>query len=155
MHRPHKNSVTFKGMKVDLSALHALCEANYVRLLRLFPDYENANQQQICVGNASIDMRVLERCRYTTFFHLHQRKGESRWLGHLQVELRAYHDARMLEVGMFQSHRQVEVRYDYPNRHMFAQDEKFQQNFFLAEWLEYCLNNGRSSLDVAAQLTPS
>ena len=29
--------------KVDLANLHALCEANYARLLRLFPDYEQAN----------------------------------------------------------------------------------------------------------------
>ena len=69
-------------------------------------------------------LEVVERCRYTTIFHLHQQHAEARWLGRLRVEVRAYHDAGMLEVGMFQSHRQVAARYQYPNEQMFQQDEK-------------------------------
>jgi len=65
----------------------------------------------------------------------------------LRVEVRAYHDVRMLEVMAFQSSRQVAARYQYPNRHMFAQNEKYQQNRFLADWLEHCLQNGRAVLD--------
>ena len=100
------------------------------------------------VGSAKVRLTVVERCRYPTIFHIHQQSSDSRWLGLLNVEVRAYHDARMLEVGMFQSHRRVAVRYNYPNDHMFAQDEKFQQNRFLADWLEHCLQNGRTALDV-------
>ena len=59
--------------------------------------------------------------------------------------MRAYHDAGMLEVGSFQSHRRIEPRYSYPNRHMHQQDEKSQQNSFLADWLEHCLGNGIST----------
>jgi uncharacterized protein YqiB (DUF1249 family) len=36
---------------------------------------------------------------------------------------------------------------------MFAQDEKYQQNRFLADWLEHCLLNGRAALDVGAPVT--
>jgi hypothetical protein len=36
---------------------------------------------------------------------------------------------------------------------MFAQDEKYQQNRFLADWLEHCLRNGRADLDVGASMT--
>ena len=64
-------------------------------------------------------------------------------------EVRAYHDARMLEVGMFQSHRRVAARYDYPNARMFAQDEKYQQIRFLADWLEHCLQNGSLPLELS------
>jgi uncharacterized protein len=67
--------------------------------------------------------------------------------------VRAYHDVRMLEVGVFQSHRQVAARYHYPNDQMFAQDEKYQQNRFLADWLEHCLLNGCVDLDVSASMT--
>ena len=59
----------------------------------------------------------------------------------------------MLEVGMFQSHRQVAARYRYPNDQMFQQDEKYQQNRFLADWLEHCLHNGRASIDLGTPLT--
>ena len=30
---------------------------------------------------------------------------------------------------------------------MHQQDEKYQQNRFLAEWLEHCLANGRSGVE--------
>lgn len=29
-----------RGYQIDLADLHALCEVNYHRLMRLFPDYE-------------------------------------------------------------------------------------------------------------------
>lgn len=139
-----------KSFKLDLKGLHALCEANYARLLRLFPDYENANGREFAVGSARVRLEVMERCRYTTIFRLHQTHADARWLGRLLIEVRAYHDAGMLEVGMFQSHRRIAARYAYPNEQMFQQDEKYQQNRFLADWLEHCLYNGRSALDLPA-----
>jgi hypothetical protein len=123
--------------------LHALCEANYARLLRLFPDYETCNRREFAVGSALVCLEVIDRCRYTTIFQLHQQRAEPRWLGQLRVEVRAYHDAGMLEVGTFQSHRSVAPRYQYPNASMYQEDEKSQQNRFLADWLEHCLLHGR------------
>ena len=135
---------------VDLVELHAVCEANYARLLRLFPAYETANRREFHVGPSRVLIEVVERCRYTTIFLLHQQHAEARWLGSLKVEVRAYHDARMLEVGSFQSHRSIKPRYRYPNTRMFQQDEKAQQNRFLADWLEHCLASGRSVTPVSA-----
>lgn len=147
--------LTKKPFKLDLTALHAICDANYARLLRLFPSYENCNSRDLLVGSARVHLDVVERCRYTTIFHLRQTRADSRWLGQLRVEVRAYHDVRMLEVMAFQSARQVAARYRYPNAAMFAQDEKYQQNQFLADWLEHCLQNGRVALYPGASLTDS
>ena len=83
-------------------------------------------------------------------FRLQQTQGSSRWLRNLNIEVRAYHDARMLEVGMFQSHRRIEPRYQYPNENMMQQDEKYQQNRFLADWLENSLANGRVATEIGA-----
>ena len=130
-----------------------MCEANYARMVRLFPDYETANSRELAVGEARIRLEVIERCRYTTIFRLDQQHAESRWLGRLRVEVRAYHDAAMLEVGSFQSHRRVQARYRYPNDRMYQQDEKSQQNRFLADWLEHCLCNGRASLGAVLPAT--
>jgi uncharacterized protein YqiB (DUF1249 family) len=144
---------TKKPFKLDITELHAVCDANYARLSRLFPDYETRNFRDLLVGAAQVRLTVVERCRYTTIFQLHQQRAESRWLGLWRVEVRAYHDVRMLEVGMFQSHRHVAARYQYPNDQMFAQDEKYQQNRFLADWLEHCLQNGRTALEIVAPVT--
>jgi uncharacterized protein YqiB (DUF1249 family) len=130
--------------KLDLAELHALCEANYARLMRLFPGYETSNSREFGVSGARVCFEVIERCRYTTIFHLHQQHARERWLGRLRIEVRAYHDAGMLEVGMFQSHRRIAARYQYPNHGMYQPDEKTQQNRFLADWLEHCLRNGHA-----------
>lgn len=151
--RPNREQIlqekaTRRQFKVDLAELHAICEANYARMLRLFPDYEQAASREFTVGAARVCLQVVERCRYTTIFQVHQQHAEARWLGSLRVEVRAYHDAGMLEVGMFQSHRRVAARYQYPNQHMFQQDEKAQQNRFLADWLDHCLKNGCAVADI-------
>ena len=142
-----------KPFKLNLAELHAVCEANYARLMRLFPDYENANARDFAVGAARVSLEVVERCRYTTIFRLHQQHAEPCWLGSLRVEVRASHDAGMLEVGAFQSHRRIAGRDHYPNDGMYQQDEKSQQNRFLAEWLEHCLQNGRVCRDVCTSPT--
>lgn len=118
-------------------------------MLRLFPDYESCNHREFRVGPSTVCLEVVERCRYTTMFQLHQQHAEARWLGSLRVELRAYHDVGMLEVGSFQSHQRIQPRYNYPNEQMHQQDEKSQQNRFLADWLEHCLGNGMSAHPVA------
>lgn len=149
---PNLPKLKKKPFKLDLTELHGVCDANYARLMRLFPDYETCNSCELLVGSAKVRLTVLERCRYTTIFHVHQQRAESRWLGMLRVEVRAYHDVRMLEVMVFQSARQVAARYQYPNDRMFAQDEKYQQNRFMADWLEHCLQNGRAAVDIRAPL---
>ena len=125
-----------------------MCEANYARLLRLFPEYETCNSRELFLGSTKVSFEVVERCRYTTFFRLQQQQSDAPLLGQLRVEVNAYHDARMLEVGRFQSHRSIDARYDYPNERMYQQDEKLQQNGFLADWLEHCLRNGRVTSSV-------
>ncbi len=156
-----------KPFKLDLAEMHAVCEANYARLLRLFPDYEKANTREFLVADARVQLEVTERCRYTTIFRIlqqpmltqsngMQRTGEAPaeapWLGSIRAEVRAYHDATMLEVGSFQSHRRIQARYQYPNDKMYQQDEKCQQNRFLADWLEHCLQNGRTAIELSAPL---
>lgn len=134
--------------KVDLRALHAQCEANYLRLKRLFPDYESSNSRRFIVGSEQLHIEVLERSRYTTMFRLQSwSRAEAtarRWLPPLRLDLRAYHDAGMLEVIDFQRHGRTEGRYNYPNPRMHQQDEKARQNGFLADWLSFCLRHGEA-----------
>lgn len=140
-----------RQFKINIVEMHAVCEANYARLLRLFPDYEIANSREFNVGPSRVLLEVIERCRYTTIFHVHQQHAQEQWLGSLKAEVRAYHDAAMLEVASFQSHRQIQPRYQYPNANMLQQDEKAQQNRFFADWLEHCLGNGHSAAPVCAK----
>jgi len=148
--------------KTDLRGLHALCEANYARLLRLFPDYEARNSRSFTLQGARIQIDVLERSRYTTLFRLNSvrsphtsaPRGEDdpNWLPALRIEARAYHDAGMLEVVAFQSEARIAARYSYPNRAMHQEDEKRQQNAFLADWLAHSLHHGEADLGACLPL---
>lgn len=137
--------------RVDIGALHACCEANYARLLRLFPDYEQRNERRFAIGEEQLHIEVVERSRYTSVLRLRKwRRGsedERRWLTPLRIDLRAYHDAGMLEVIAFQGSARVEARYRYPNPRMHQQDEKSRQNAFLADWLEHCLLHGEARIE--------
>ncbi len=136
--------------RVNLAALHATCESNYARLMQLFPDYESANSREFKLRDgARVCIEVTERCRYTTLLRIHQTGSTSQWLQAPQFELRAYHDARMVEVTSFQALRRAAARYDYPNSGMHARDEKSQQNLFLAEWLSHCLEQGSSTVELS------
>lgn len=138
---------------VDLAMLHATCESNYRRLLQLFPDYETSNSREFLLdGDLRVRIDVVERCRYTTLMRVQQQGSCSPWLFAPCFDLRAYHDASMVEVTGFQSQRRIAARYEYPNNRMHAPDEKSQQNLFLAEWLEYCLAEGHSSHPLPACL---
>ncbi|WP_439106563.1 DUF1249 domain-containing protein [Congregibacter sp.] len=149
--------VVIKGSyKVDLRALHALCEANYARLLRLFSDYESCNSKRFSVDGVQVHIEVLERSRYTTLFCLksYRSAGSEReqgaapgWLTPLVMEARAYHDAGMIEVVRFQTAGKTQGRYAYPNPSMHQQDEKNQQNRFLTEWLSHCLHHGQADIE--------
>ena len=131
--------------KLSLSSLHATCETNYARFLRVFPAYEQCNERVIALDHARIVLTVTERCRYTTTFSIKQLIGAApAWAKSFELEVRAYHDARMLEVRSFQGSRHIQGHYQYPNKAMLQRDEKVQQNQFVADWLEHILSLGYS-----------
>lgn len=139
--------------KVNLQHYMAECEANYQRLQQLLPDgCHEVSWAVLLPGDRAgrLEIRVLQRCRYTTMLSLSLDGGPGVSVPQ-HFELRAYHDARLVEVVAFQSQRRISPRYAYPNRYMYQQDEKWQQHRFLSECLHYCLENGMASeLDLPA-----
>ncbi|TQV75935.1 DUF1249 domain-containing protein [Exilibacterium tricleocarpae] len=145
--------------RVDLPGQLAVCEANYLRLLKLTPDLPGCERWRFAVGPVEnrrrVDIAILERARYTTTVELaaeHSPAGELPapvcGFESPRLKVRLYHDAQMAEVIAWEDHRLVQPRYDYPNRRMYQSDEKAQMNRFLGEWLSYCLEQGYALEDV-------
>lgn len=127
------------------------CDANYLRLIKLFPEYKSASTRSFALsgqaGGAQADRvvtaRVLERTPYTTLIKLEQAGCQGiGWLGLPALKVRLYHDARVAEVVDCEGHRSPAPRFDYPNPNMYQQDEKAQWNHFLADLLAHCLKHG-------------
>jgi uncharacterized protein YqiB (DUF1249 family) len=125
----------------------AECDANYLRLIKLFPALreDDVSVFGVVAGEQPVEVRfeVLERAPYTTLVRLTQVPAGT-WNARLSLCVRLYHDARSAEVVEYQGNRHFRACYDYPNEHMRQPDEKAQINRFLGEYLSYCLEHGVS-----------
>ena len=134
-----------KRYRIDLPAHMAECDANYARLMKLFPALreEDVSAFGLVLGERPCQVRleVVERGPYTTAIELLQLpEGPFNSLPRMLVRL--YHDARSAEVVECHRARHFRPRYDYPNKHMHLPDEKAQVNRFLTEFLSWCLRHG-------------
>ncbi len=145
----HRGSAA-RRYTVDLVEQQSFCEANYARLLKLMPTFDDREQWQYEVQSGArmwqIQLRVTERARYTTMLEVSQTDGLQEWGSSPHLQVRMYHDARMAEVVAWREHRRIQPKYDYPNQKMYQKDEKAQFNRFLSEWLTHSLANGQSQV---------
>lgn len=135
-----------KRYSMDLPAHMAECDANFLRLNKLFPALEDADRATIVVelkgSRFEVRLEVIERSPYTTLIRLTQHP-EIPWSHKASLTIRLYHDARSAEVVEFQGKRHfLKAVYDYPNVDMRHPDEKAQINRFLGEYLSICLAHG-------------
>lgn len=87
-----------------------------------------------------ISLSILECAPYTSMAALSHSFGicDGRLLRDMEMRLRVYHDARLLEVIAYQGRGRFAPRYPYPNDAMLSPFEKRQVNVFLGEWLRGC-----------------
>lgn len=139
---------TGRGQKysMDLPAHMAECDANYLRLNKLFPEMAGSDKAAIALElngqRLTVRMDVLERSPYTTLIRLSQHP-DAPWNHRARMTVRLYHDARSAEVVEYQGKKHfLRAVYDYPNTDMRQPDEKAQINRFLGEYLAHCLSHG-------------
>ena len=142
-----------KSYSVNLQHHMAECDANYARLMRLFPDLRHSETVvfNLALPNmrSEIAFRVVERGPYTTLIEIDGgTTSEWRGLTAPQMQVRAYHDAQSAEVVSYQNQRTFHGKYDYPNARMRQRDEKVQINRFLSEFLGLCLEYGETTRPV-------
>jgi uncharacterized protein len=138
-----------KRYRVDLPELISQGEENYARLMRLMQSLDGNGHARFDVGShgRQLDVRVLQRCPYTTEISLQQDTLHALLPGP-SLTVRLYHDARLAEVTEATPFRRVQARHDYPNPAMHQRDEKQQWNRFLGEWLRHVHDHGRVNIDL-------
>lgn len=139
-----------KAYVPDLQELASLCEANYLRFVKLLPDSEVGSERLFKIVStgqrqAQIRIRIDEVHPYTSMLTVEQEGLSPDWIQPPSMSVRLYHDASMAEVLSYQNQHRFEGRYQYPNPQMRMPDEKVQLNRFLADWLEHCLQFGHAS----------
>src|SRR5690606_29848902 len=129
----------------DLQEMAALCEANYLRLLKLLP--EGQSEREFLLGDgeqqASVRLYIEEDHRYTTMLRIGpagyrpvRRQPEAR-------EVPVYHGGGMAVVLSYQRSQRCRGRYPSPAPAVRLPAETLRLTRFLAEWLSPCLQPGR------------
>ncbi len=149
-----RSTMRNKRYTVDLPRHMAECDANYLRVGKLFPRMAEHDRVVFRLGSEDgplVRIDVVERSPYTTLVRVSQSTGESPpgepSIGDPSIKVRLYHDARSAEVVEFQNERRFAAVYEYPNRRMRHKDEKAQINRFLGEYLAHCLKHGVSQAE--------
>jgi uncharacterized protein YqiB (DUF1249 family) len=143
------------GYSVDLPAHMAECDANYHRVMQLFPNLRDQAEKRIGLPlnalEAQVVFDVLEKGPYTTLLSVAV-ESDQKWLklaAAPTMTVRVYHDAQSAEVVSYQAQNRFHGKYEYPNQRMRQRDEKVQLNKFLGEFLTLCLEHGASTQTIS------
>jgi uncharacterized protein YqiB (DUF1249 family) len=171
IYKPAATAVQAKRYVVDLSATMAVCDANYIRLLKLMPHFSLDASRSFTLPTLgdlaqdtiaqSVDMVVIEAFKYTSTIRIRMGALVTSAFYHPPcILVRVYHDANTAEVVSFHEpwksgegksgEGKSGKREEWNNRVMplpedapqFYPDEKEQINTFLAEWLTLCIETG-------------
>ena len=115
-----------------------LYETNYYKVLMLFPQLANREQ----LGNItlkcrdkSLQIKIEEQHKYTSVVKLYKLLPVNKNIKMVDMILRLYHDAQVIEVIAFQGNKRLKKYENYPNKDMYLIDEKKQLNFHLEDIL--------------------
>lgn len=123
----------------SFSGLMDLYEHNYLRMRRIAPDLEIADQMiSVSPGHLDLHLNVTERCKFTTMLRMtyHFDGPEGGIICQPDMHIKIYHDARIAE---------VQDRLDRHHRRIISGDtlqQKWKLNRFLYKWLGYCIFQG-------------
>jgi uncharacterized protein len=147
---------------IDLSGRMAVCDANYIRLLKLLPDLTPSARRDFTLPALGAEqsaaqrvvLEVVETFKYTSTVSigLHLPGVTSAYYRPPVMLVRLYHDANTAEVTSYQDERHIRVLYQEDELPRYYPDEKEQVNLFLADWLSLCLEAGQGHS--AARHTP-
>lgn len=131
----------------SICSLMPVYEENYRLMCALVPVLRavRAPTTLILADFPRISFSVLECARYTSVIAIHHgfgTLGDGRLLKDIEMTVRVYHDARLVEVLSYQGSGRLAPFYRVPNAEMLGPFEKRQVNLFLTEWLRACAEHG-------------
>lgn len=128
----------------SFTGLMGLYESNFRRFERLAPELDLPFDEACSVGaDATLYLRVLERCRYTTTVHLtywFSDEGSAR--ADPDLTLRLYRDARLAEAVYCDARSRYAALAGVPDIDDTVLDNQWPRNLLLNKWLAYCLAQG-------------
>ena len=148
---PAPSLLPLRRYPVDLVTVMAVCDGNYLRMLKLLPELSLNSRRVIGLpvpDSAVIDLvefQVVESFRYTSTIAIKLNTPGMAATPYYRPPImlvRLYHDACTAEVVSYQEKTTSGFQMLLAESVEFTPDEKDQVNQFLAEWLQLCLQEG-------------
>jgi uncharacterized protein YqiB (DUF1249 family) len=124
-----------------VGALMELCEESYGYLRRMVPRlaHLSGHHRSSLAGHVDLHLEILEQSRYTTLlrltYHFDHCEGST---PEPDAVLRAYHDARQVEVvELHQRNLPLERLFQAPGLR-----NRWRANLFVSRWLSFCARQG-------------
>jgi uncharacterized protein YqiB (DUF1249 family) len=118
------------------------CSANYSRLRKILCDFKNDSYTFEILNNdqkSLAEFTVLSRTPHTLSIEAKFKNNDLNLINFL-LRINIYIDAKLAEVISYQQEKPVP--FFSPPQLSQSQDEKYQQNRILSEWLENIFTNG-------------
>lgn len=155
-----KKSSRKKTYIPDLNEMLSQCELNYLLLQRLSANFTNLGDQDTismvkqppwCVHSNVVDLtfEIVEVSKYTMTMKLTIKSPRISLIEGIGLIVRAYHDAKMLEVMEGSGPSALKAIHDEPEHKTKPVDEKIQINRFVGESLRACLNLENASCGIS------
>jgi uncharacterized protein YqiB (DUF1249 family) len=145
--------VTWRAKPRSFVSLMTLYESNYIRLGWLVRDLKKLPDSTVSRvrGDCDLSLTVTDRCRYTTSLVMTYAFCEGgAVVTEPNLELRLYHDARLLEAcGTIDCRRHRDLAHFRAQREANI-DQRWMRNQMLNKWLEYCADRGHQFAATAA-----
>lgn len=122
--------------------LEQLCEANYLKLLKLIPDLLSIEDSALGTAKlkTAILIHILERSPYTLTIELNHTFDQQHLANAAPaLQVRIYLDVKSAEVlrDYMRSDVQSVFKHELPGKAVM--DYKWRLNYFLSKWLDHCL----------------
>ena len=137
--------VSWRNRPRSFVSLMTLYESNFIRLGWLARDLKRLPSHAVSrvSGDCDLHLVVTERSRYTTSLELTYRFDEDGVsIAEPNLELRIYHDARLLEACRAIDSRRHRDLAQLRASCVATLDERWMRNQMLNKWLEYCAERG-------------
>ncbi len=118
------------------------CSANYSRLRKILCDFKNDSYTFEILNNdqkSLAEFTVISRTPHTLSIEAKFKNNDLNLINFL-LRINIYIDAKLAEVISYQQEKPVP--FFSPPQFSQSQDEKYQQNRILSEWLENIFTNG-------------
>ena len=122
----------------------SICEANFLRLKKIFINFDSDNYEYETVNNDlshnKVIFKMLQKSKHTLIFEAKQISSKMKGINNFTLRFQVCLDAKLAEVISYQGEKPIP--FFLKNSFIQSKDEKIQQNRFLTEWLESILASG-------------